>query len=70
MPGPCPKCGKSMEEGFVLDNTYGSRSASAWVEGEPEKSVWVGVKLHGKKAIEIAAFRCTGCGYIEQYAKD
>ena len=69
MAGPCPKCGKSMQEGFVLDNTYGGRMISGWVEGAPEKSIWVGVKMGDKKPIEIAAFRCTGCGYIESYAK-
>ena len=69
MAGPCPKCGKSMQEGFVLDNTYGSRIVSGWVEGEPQKSIWVGVKLEGKKPIEITAYRCTGCGFIESYAK-
>lgn len=70
MAGPCPKCGKSMEEGFVLDNTHGARMVSAWVEGEPETSIWVGVKLRDKKPIGITAYRCTGCGFIESYAKE
>ncbi|MEP6963802.1 MAG: hypothetical protein ABI995_17130 [Acidobacteriota bacterium] len=32
----CPKCESSMEEGFILDNTYGARLQTEWVEGEPE----------------------------------
>ena len=49
---PCPKCQASMQEGWVLDNTHGGRAIATWVEGEPQKSIWVGVKLEGKKPIE------------------
>ena len=65
----CPKCQGSMSEGFLLDQTYGSRGVSSWVEGAPEKSIWVGVKLHGRKPIEIATWRCGSCGFLESYAK-
>jgi len=65
----CPKCQASMMRGWVLDNTYGSRAVSAWVEGEPKKSIWVGVRLDGKKPIEIESWRCVRCGFVEQYAK-
>lgn len=65
----CPKCQSSMQEGWVLDHTHGARAVSSWVEGEPQKSIWVGVKLEGKKPIEIESWRCSRCGFIEQYAK-
>jgi len=65
----CPKCQSTMQEGWVLDNTHGGRAVAAWVEGEPKKSIWVGVKLDGKQPIEIESWRCTRCGFIEQYAK-
>jgi hypothetical protein len=58
-----------MQEGWVLDNTYGARAVSSWVEGEPQKSIWVGVKIDNKKPLEIESWRCTRCGFIEQYAK-
>ena len=43
---------------------------SAWIEGEPQKSIWVGVKLEGKKPIDIKSWRCTRCGFVEHYAKE
>ncbi len=65
----CPKCQSSMQRGFVLDNTHGgARTVSSWVEGEPQKGFWVGVKLEGKEPIEIETWRCGRCGYLEQYA--
>ena len=66
----CPKCQSSMQEGWTLDNTHGARAVSSWVEGEPQKSIWVGVKLEGRTPIEITSWRCTRCGFIEHYAKD
>lgn len=66
----CPKCQSSMQEGWVLDHTHGARAVSSWVEGEPQKSIWVGVKLGDKKPIEIESWRCSRCGFIEHYATD
>jgi hypothetical protein len=57
-----------MTEGFVVDNTHGGRGVSSWVEGEPQKSFWVGVSLAGKEPVEIRTFRCNRCGYLENYA--
>jgi predicted Zn-ribbon and HTH transcriptional regulator len=64
----CPKCHSAMIEGFVMDNTYGTLAVSAWVEGAPKKSIWVGVKLDGQKPIEIETWRCGKCGFLESYA--
>ena len=68
-PTACPKCGKQMQEGAVLDNTYGTRMVSSWLEGAPDISIWVGVKLKGRKPINIATYRCVACGFLESYAK-
>jgi hypothetical protein len=65
----CPKCQASMTQGFVLDHSDSGRRVSSWLEGEPDKSIWVGVKLGGRTAIEIATWRCGGCFYLESYAK-
>ena len=64
----CPKCQSSMSEGFIIDHTESGRSVSAWVEGVPERSLWTGVKLRGKKPLDIVTWRCGSCGYLENYA--
>jgi hypothetical protein len=64
----CAKCGGEMEEGFILDNTYGARLQSEWVEGAPVSSGWTGIKLKGKEQLPIITFRCARCGYLESYA--
>ena len=64
----CPKCQGAMAEGFVVDHTHGGASVSAWVEGEPRKSFWTGLKLGGSTPIDIATWRCRRCGYLESYA--
>jgi hypothetical protein len=67
----CPKCSSSMSEGFVADRTHHSAAAvPSWVEGEPERSVWTGLKLSGRSRFDIATWRCTRCGFLEQYASD
>jgi hypothetical protein len=38
------------------DNTYGGRSVGAWVEGEPEKSIWTEIKLKGRKSVFYLLF--------------
>lgn len=64
----CPKCGGTMIEGFVIDQTYGGRAVSSWLEGAPNRSFWTGVTLAGGTPIEMATWRCGGCGFLESYA--
>jgi hypothetical protein len=64
----CPKCSGRMEQGFVPDNTYGARLISHWVPGAPQKSFWVGTKAPDANVIPIGVFRCSACGFLEQYA--
>ena len=64
----CPKCQSSMVEGFVADKTDGGWRVSGWVGGPPEKSIFGNVKLRGRKPVEIATWRCTRCGFLENYA--
>ena len=66
----CPRCQGSMSEGFILDKTDSRPVVSSWVEGEPVKSMWTGIRLSGRKRIEIQTFRCRRCGYLESYAPD
>ena len=64
----CPRCSGAMSEGYIVDKTHGGAGVSTWVEGEPKKSFWVGLKLGGKTPIDIATWRCRRCGYLESYA--
>lgn len=64
----CPRCNKRMEEGFTLDHTYGANLQAAWVEGQPRRSFWTGVKVTGKAQHPITTYRCSVCGYLESYA--
>ena len=67
-PSHCPKCQGTMTQGWTLDHTQGGRKVGSWVEGVPERSVWVGVKLGAKKPIDIQTWRCNRCGFLESYA--
>lgn len=65
----CPKCRARMEEGFVKDYYQHQVRPPMWIEGRPEKSFWSGIRTKGKRQHEIATYRCTRCGYLEQYAR-
>jgi hypothetical protein len=54
--------------GYVIDEGYGTRTVANWVAGEPEKSIWTGLKLRGKAKVAISSYRCRRCGYLESYA--
>jgi hypothetical protein len=63
----CPKCSGAMTEGFVIDKTHGGASVSTWMEGEPVRSIWFGVKARGTQ-FETRTWRCRRCGFLESYA--
>ena len=64
----CPRCSGSMESGYILDEGYGTRTVAKWVAGEPERSIWTGLKLRGKAPHDVVTYRCKRCGYLESYA--
>jgi ribosomal protein L37E len=66
----CLRCGGEMEEGFVLDEGQSGNRFGHWVSGPPEKSVWTGVKLRGRRKLPLTAHRCTRCGAVDLYARD
>jgi hypothetical protein len=43
-------------------------TVSSWTEGAPEKNLWLGVNLKGKRRSDIATWRCNRCGFLESYA--
>ena len=57
-----------MEQCLVLDQTYGSTAQQEWAGGEPDYSIWTGLKLKGRERHRIITFRCEQCGYLESYA--
>jgi hypothetical protein len=58
-----------MEEGFMLDKGESNRpSVDEWVEGIPEPSFWLGVKLKGRQRLKAVTYRCTRCGLLQAYA--
>ena len=68
-PTECARCQGPMEPGFILDRgDANARLEQEWVEGELEKSFWVGVKTKGRERFGVRTFRCTRCGYVESYA--
>ena len=36
--------------------------------GQPQKSIWTGLKQFKNQQHEIVTWRCGGCGYLESYA--
>ena len=65
----CPKCGGAMSGGYIIDKKEGGAAVPTWVEGEPVKSIWVGLKLRGLTRLEIRTWRCRRCGFLESYAE-
>jgi hypothetical protein len=64
----CPRCSGSMETGFTIDVGYGTKAVPKWAPGEPNKSIWTGLKVKPAEQREVTTFRCRRCGYLESYA--
>ena len=67
----CPKCGSSMESGFILEKDYATRDKpSEWISsgvGSDIKTSLFGDKAKGQ-TYPIATYRCMSCGFLESYA--
>lgn len=58
-----------MSEGFVVDRgESNAKNVQQWVEGEPIRSFWLGLKTKGREAYQVNTYRCDRCGYLESYA--
>jgi hypothetical protein len=65
----CPECHGAMEEGFLLDRGhYDSAHTASWIEGEPERSFWTGIRTAKKARFRVRTFRCERCGLLRSYA--
>ncbi len=69
LPTDCPKCNSRFIHGYSVEITGGPAMVGFWIEGLPKKA-WFGLKLPPKKEwIPLATLRCSGCGYVESYAR-
>lgn len=65
----CLRCQSAMEQGFLLDRGHANATQEQeWVQGEVERSWWVGIKTKGRERHAVHTFRCPRCGYLESYA--
>ncbi len=70
-PVNCLNCNTPMQTGFVLERSQGSAPlVTEWIEGEPEKSNWFGLKLRNRQRLPITALRCPTCGRLDLFAFD
>jgi hypothetical protein len=59
-----------MYEGFILDRgDHNSKNLQKWVEGEPEKSFFLGIRTNDRDKYKVSTYRCDRCGYLESYAQ-
>lgn len=71
----CPKCGAAMARVYlgspVMKSTWGPALPVRCVQGVFGRSFW-----RGRKTVDVEheylveSYRCTGCGYLESYARD
>jgi hypothetical protein len=65
----CPKCLAEMESGFLLGRGRNLYRPGEWFEGQAEINMLGGLKLRGKRRFRVDSWRCTRCGFLEQYAR-
>jgi hypothetical protein len=65
----CPSCRMRMEEGHVLGkDRSGQFVQPRWVEGEPEKALFHGFHVKGKRQYLTISWRCPRCGWLLWFA--
>ncbi len=69
----CPKCDGEMEEGLLVDRSFGGAQKATWVRGNELPTIKItawppGIEITGKRHT-LSVFRCTSCGFLEAYAK-
>jgi hypothetical protein len=60
-----------MQSGYVLDVGHGGHVLpTRWAEGEPEKGLFDGLKLRGRRTLDTITFRCPKCGWLIWFAPE
>ncbi len=61
-----------MEEGYLPDVGYGSYKLTSWARGAARWGTFfkrnVSLKMRRVEQLGIESWRCTRCGYLENYA--
>lgn len=71
----CLRCQGTMETGFTVDNSYGTRLVGSWMAGEPVFGTIFGktllslARMKDRTAVNTTTYRCKACGYLESYAR-
>jgi hypothetical protein len=61
-PQTCPKCRGTMQTGYISDKMNGIILHSTWIDGAKTSF------FKTPREIAIVAYRCTSCGFLENYA--
>ena len=69
----CSKCNGEMQEGYLPGHHF----PAMWAKGAPDlhKRSWMFPyprlkKYDPRKAMVVATYRCSQCGFLESYAKE
>lgn len=65
----CVKCSGEMESGVLLDRSQAWIFPAIWADGPVERTAWGNLKPKDRRLYRVAAWRCTGCGYLELFAQ-
>jgi predicted nucleic-acid-binding Zn-ribbon protein len=66
----CIKCGNKMEIGFFTDFSDSTYTPNSWRGGTYKKTFMNQFINDRSNDINISAYRCTSCGFLELYAID
>jgi len=65
----CLRCGSQMAAGFLMDGHRGNIDVSRWIDGDPRRGIFGGLKLPPwKDRLPVRALRCSKCGWLDLYA--
>ncbi len=64
------KCDSTMIEGLAVNRTQETHIKQIWVKGNPEESLFFGLKTSNREAYYVHAFRCANCNFLEFYTTE
>ena len=66
----CPKCGGTMDSGFIGDWAEGDVKVSRWLKGAPVAGWFREVNPNKNEQFQIRTYCCRRCGFLESYARN
>jgi ribosomal protein L37E len=69
----CSKCGGNARRGFLSERSDRASFIPKWIEGEPVRPQFLGIKgdnvdVTNRNAFDVRSLRCDRCGFLELYA--